>query len=118
MNIGVAERSQVVATEGVRHDDHHVGSSRHMHTSCIRLARRLLLMQEGRRPSAGQILVAMQFTFAGKSSVRPPVQPISGLEVVRFSDQIRQGPRRLGNPAKRYLPNTEKVAGTATPAAK
>src|SRR5215210_538303 len=75
-------------------------------------------MQEGRRPSAGQILVAMQFTFAGKSSVRPPVQPISGFEVVRFSDQIRQGPRRLGNPAKRYLPNTEKVAGTATPAAK
>jgi hypothetical protein len=45
-------------------------------------------MQEGRRASAGQILVTMQLTFAGKSSIRPPVQVISLLEVVRFSDQI------------------------------
>ena len=46
-------------------------------------------MQEGRRAPAGQILVAMQFAFAGKSSVRPPVQPVSGFEVIRLADQIR-----------------------------
>jgi hypothetical protein len=45
-------------------------------------------MQEGRRASAGQVLVAMQFTFAGKSPVRPPIQPVSGLEIVRLADQI------------------------------
>jgi hypothetical protein len=45
-------------------------------------------MQEGRRPAAGQILVAMQFAFAGKGPIRPPIQPISGLEVVRLADQI------------------------------
>jgi hypothetical protein len=50
-------------------------------------------MQEGRRPSASQILVAVQLSFAGKSSVRPPVQMISGLEVVRLTDQIGKDPR-------------------------
>src|SRR5215210_662269 len=72
-------------------------------------------MQEGRRPSAGQILVAMQFTFAGKGSVRPPVQPISGFEVVRFADQIREDPRGFREPVKLYPPSTEKAEGTATP---
>jgi hypothetical protein len=31
----------------------------------------------------------MQLTFAGKGSVRPPIQPVPGFEVVRFTDQIR-----------------------------
>jgi hypothetical protein len=43
-------------------------------------------MQEGRRASAGQVLVAFQLTFAGKSSERPPIQPVSGFEIVRFAD--------------------------------
>jgi hypothetical protein len=45
-------------------------------------------MQEGRRAPAGQVLVAVQFAFAGKGSVRPPVQPVPGFEVVRLADQI------------------------------
>src|SRR5919112_855069 len=75
-------------------------------------------MQEGRRPSAGQVLVAMQLAFAGKGSVRPPVQPIASFEVVRFADQIRENPRGFREPVKRYPPAAEKVAGTTTPAAK
>src|SRR5215216_7087983 len=89
-----------------------------MHASCVSYARRWLLMQEGWRASAGQILVAMQLTFAGKSSVRPPIQPVSRFEVVRFADQIGWDPQRFRQPAKRYLPATEKAAGTATPGTK
>src|SRR5919107_2900342 len=75
-------------------------------------------MQEGRRASAGQVLVAIQLALAGKSSVRPPVQPVPGLEVVRLSDQIWQDPLELGEPAKRHLPTTQQVDVTATPATK
>jgi hypothetical protein len=45
-------------------------------------------MQEGRRASSGQILVAIQLALAGKGPVRPPVQMIPVLEVVRFPDQV------------------------------
>jgi hypothetical protein len=60
----------------------------------------------------------MQLAFAGKGSVRPPVQPIAGFEVIRFADQIRENPRGFREPVKRYPPAAEKVEGTATPETK
>jgi hypothetical protein len=75
---------------------------------------RRLLVQEGRRATAGQVLITFQLALAGKSPVRPPIQPVSGLEVVGFSDELGYEPRRVREAAKRYLPATEKVEVAAT----
>lgn len=75
---------------------------------------RRLLVQEGRRATAGQVLIAFQLALAGKSPVRPPIQPVSGLQVVGFPDEIVYEPRRIREAAEHHLPATEKVEVAAT----